>query len=150
MPHSFTNLLTHIVFSTKGRVPLIDQELKPQLLAYMGGILREIQGSALLINGTADHVHLLMRLPATVALANALRTLKTNSSRWVHERWPARADFAWQTGYGAFSVSQSNAATVLRYITNQEIHHRKASFQQEMLAYLRRNKIEYDERHMWE
>ncbi len=150
MPHSFTNLLTHIVFSTKGRIPQINQELKPQLLAYTGGIVREIHGSALLINGAADHVHLLVRLPATVALADALRAIKTNSSRWVHERWPARADFAWQTGYGAFSVSQSNAETVLRYIAKQEEHHRKASFQQEMITYLRRNKIDYDERYIWE
>src|SRR5215813_4901355 len=122
MPHSFTNLLTHIVFSTKGRIPQINQELKPQLLAYMGGIVREIHGAALLINGTADHVHLLVRLPATVALADALRTIKTNSSRWVHERWPGRADFSWQTGYGAFSVSQSNAEAVLHYIAKQEAH----------------------------
>jgi REP element-mobilizing transposase RayT len=150
MAHTFTNLLTHVVFSTKRRIPQIDQELKPQLLAYIGGIVRELHGVAHLINGTADHVHLLVRLPATVALAHALRTIKTNSSRWVHEKWPTRSDFAWQTGYGAFSVSQSNAETVLRYIANQEEHHRKVSFQQEMISYLRRNKIEYDERYIWE
>jgi putative transposase len=150
MAHTFTNLLTHIVFSTKHRTPQIDQELKPQLLAYMGGIVREINGVALLINGTIDHVHLLVRLPATVALADVLRVIKTNSSRWVHEKWPARADFAWQIGYGAFSVSQSNAEAVHRYIANQEEHHRKVSFQQEMITYLRRNKIEYDERYVWE
>jgi REP element-mobilizing transposase RayT len=150
MAHTFTNLLTHIVFSTKHRTPQIDQKLKPQLLAYMGGIVREINGVALLINGTADHVHLLVRLPATVALADVLRLIKTNSSRWVHEQWPSRSDFAWQTGYGAFSVSQSNAEAVLRYIARQEEHHRKVSFQQEMIAYLRRNKIEYDERYIWD
>lgn len=149
MAHTFTNLLTHIVFSTKHRTPQLDQELKPQLLAYMGGIVRELNGVALLINGTADHVHLLVRLPATLALANVLRTIKTNSSRWVHEKWPARSDFVWQTGYGAFSVSQSNASAVLRYIATQEEHHRKVSFQQEMIAYLRRHGIDYDERHIW-
>lgn len=150
MAHTFTNLLTHIVFSTKGRMPQIDQELKPQLLAYMGGILRELRGSALLINGTTDHVHLLVRLPPTIALADALRVLKTNSSRWIHEQWSERANFAWQTGYGAFSVSQSNTTTILKYIANQEAHHRKVSFQQETLAYLRRHGIPYDERYLWE
>jgi REP element-mobilizing transposase RayT len=151
MAHTFTNLLTHIVFSTKNRTPQIDQELKPQLLAYMGGIAREINGVALLINGTVDHVHLLVRLPATVALADVLRVIKTNSSRWVHEKWPTRSAFAWQIGYGAFSVSQSKAETVLRYIANQEEHHRKVSFQQEMISYLRRNKIDYyDERYIWD
>jgi putative transposase len=150
MAHTFINLLTHIIFSTKHRAPQIDQELKSQLLVYMGGIVREIRGVALLINGTADHVHLLVRLPATVALADILRVIKTTSSRWVHEKWSTRSDFAWQTGYGAFSVSQSNAEVVLRYIANQEEHHRKISFQQEMVTYLRRNKIEYDERYIWE
>jgi putative transposase len=130
---NFTNLLTHIIFSTKHRAPQIDQPLKPQLLAYMGGIVREINGAALLINGTADHVHLLVRLPATVALADALRLIKTNSSRWVHEQGQTHSDFTWQTGYGAFSVSQSNAAAVLRYIAKQEEHHRKVSFQQELM-----------------
>jgi putative transposase len=150
MPHTFTNLLAHLIFSTKNRMPHINQELKPQLFAYMGGILRELHGSALLINGTTDHVHLLVRLPPTIALADALRVLKTNSSRWVHERWPTHANFAWQTGYGVFSVSQSNAEAVRRYIANQEAHHRKVSFQQEMISYLRRNKIEYDEHHIGE
>lgn len=134
MPHTFTNLLTHVVFSTKHRAPQIDQELKPQLLAYMGGIVREVNGVALLINGTADHVHLLIRLPATVAIADALRTIKTNSSRCVHERWLARSDFAWQIGYGAFSVSQSNAEAMLQYITSQEEHHRRVSFQRSRSA----------------
>lgn len=150
MAHSFANLLIHLIFSTKGRLPQIDQDLKPQLTAYMGGIIRELHGIALLIDGTRDHVHLLVRLPPTIALANVLRVLKANSSRWVHERWPARADFAWQTGYGAFSVSQSNATAVLRYIANQEQHHRQVSFQQEMQTYLRRHGIPYDERYLWE
>ncbi|MBI3248445.1 MAG: IS200/IS605 family transposase [Deltaproteobacteria bacterium] len=150
MAHSFANLLTHLIFSTKGRFPQIDQDLKPQLTAYMGGIIRELHGIALLIDGTRDHVHLLVRLPPTIALANVLRVLKANSSRWVHKRWPARADFAWQTGYGAFSVSQSNATAVLRYIANQEQHHRQVSFQQEMRTYLHKNKIDRDERSLSE
>jgi len=150
MAHTFTNLLTHVVFSTKHRLPQIDPELKAPLLSYMGGIVRELNGVALLVNGTADHVHLLVRLPPTVSIADALRIVKTNASRWVHEKWPSRSAFTWQTGYGAFSVSQSNATAVLRYIKNQEEHHRKVSFQQELIAYLRRHGIEYDERYIWE
>jgi REP element-mobilizing transposase RayT len=150
MAHTFTNLLTHVIFSTKDRVPHIDAELKPDLFAYMGGIVREIDGKALGINGTADHVHLLIKLPPTIAISDAMRVLKTNSSRWVHEQWDSRSAFGWQTGYGAFSVSQSNVPAVLRYIANQEEHHRKVSFQEEFLAYLKKHGIEYDERYIWE
>ena len=150
MAHTFTNLLTHVIFSSKNRLPHIDAELKAPLLAYLGGIVRELYGTALTINGTADQVHLLVRLPPTISLADAMRVLKTNSSRWVHEKWPSHSVFAWQTGYGAFSVSQSNIAGLLRYIAEQEQHHRKVSFQEEFLAYLRRHGIDYDERYIWE
>jgi putative transposase len=150
MAHTFTSLLTHAIFSTKDRQLSINAELKPQLFAYMGGIVREYTGTALMVNGTADHVHLLLRLPPSVSIAEAMRLLKTNSSRWVHEKWPSRSTFGWQTGYGAFSVSQSNVSAVLRYIANQEEHHRKVSFQEEFIAYLQRHEIEYDERYIWE
>ncbi|MBI3795903.1 MAG: IS200/IS605 family transposase [Deltaproteobacteria bacterium] len=150
MAHTFTNLLTHVIFSTKDRTPSIDAELKPQLFAYMGGIVREYNGTALMVNGTPDHVHLLLRLPPSVPIAEAMRVLKTNSSRWVHEKWSSRSAFGWQTGYGAFSVSQSNASAVLRYIGNQEEHHQKVSFQEEFIAYLQRHGIEYDERYIWQ
>ncbi len=150
MAHTFANLLAHVIFSTKDRAPFIDAELKPQLFAYMGGIIRECNGTALKVNGTADHVHLLLRLPPSVSIAEAMRVLKANSSRWVHDRWPSHSAFGWQTGYGAFSVSQSNVSAVLRYIADQEEHHRKASFQEEFIAYLRRHGIEYDERYIWQ
>lgn len=150
MAHSYTNLLTHIVFSTKSRAPLIDEQLKPRLLAYMTGIVREVGGTSLAINSVADHVHLLLRLRASNALADAMRVLKTNSSRWVHETWPQRRTFAWQTGYAAFSVSQSNVEDVRAYIAGQEEHHRKVTFQDELFAFLNKNGIEYDERYIWE
>lgn len=151
MSHSFTQLLTYIVFSTKNREPHIDAEIKPHVYAYMGGIVKkELGGIPLAINGTTDHIHLLLRLPPTVALADTLRTIKANSSRWVHERWTSRAAFKWQTGYGAFSVSQSNTASVSRYIARQEEHHRSASFQHEMISFLRKHGIDYDERHLWD
>ncbi len=150
MAHTFTNLLTHIIFSTKERCPFIDTELKAPLLAYMSGIVRELRGTTLTINGTADHVHFLLRLPPTLSLADAMRVIKTNSSRWVHAHWPSCSTFGWQTGYGAFSVSQSAVGEVVRYIAGQEEHHRQVSFQEELITYLKKHGIEYDERYLWE
>jgi putative transposase len=148
MPHTFTNLLTHLIFSTRERAPLIDADLKPKLHAYMGGIVRELKGRPLFINGTADHVHLLVVLPPAVSTSDALRLIKTNSSRWAHD--VRRKPFGWQTGYGAFSVSESNAQAVGRYIANQEAHHRRVSFQEEFVAFLRRHRMEFDERAIWD
>lgn len=150
MPHTFTNLLVHVVFSTKDRQPFLDTELRPRLFPYMGGIVRELGGVPLALNGPNDHVHALVTVPATLALADLMRVLKTNSSRWVHEQWPQRCSFAWQTGYGAFSVSKSNAPEVERYITGQEEHHRHVSFQEEFLAFLRRHGIAFNERYVWD
>ena len=150
MPHTFTNLLAHIIFSTKDRVPHIDVELKPHLFAYMGGIVREQKGKAWIINGTTDHVHLLISLPPAISISEAMRVVKTNSSRWVHDEWPSHKAFGWQTGYGAFSVSQSNLMAVSKYIENQEEHHKKIFFQQELITYLKKHDIAYDERYIWE
>jgi REP element-mobilizing transposase RayT len=150
MAHTFTNLLVHIIFSTKDRSPFIDTELKPKPHAYLGGIIREEKGKAYAINGTADHVHLLASLPPTIALADAPRTIKTNSSRWLHEQSLNRRSFGWQTGYGAFSVIKSNAHEVVNYVVAQEEHHRRMTFQQEFIAFLERHGIKYDERYIWE
>src|SRR5437764_1120790 len=122
--HTFTNLLAHVIFSTKNRAPLIDAELKPRLLPYLGGIAKELNVRPICLNGVADHVHGLFVLPANVCVADFLRVLKTNASRRVHETWKERTAFAWQTGYGAFSVSESNAADVVQYIEKQAEHHR--------------------------
>jgi putative transposase len=149
MSRTFTNLLTHIIFSTKDRMPVIEQQLRHELYAYLGGLTRELKGRSYGINGTADHVHLLVSLPPTVAISDALRFLKSNSSGWVHDKWPKRRAFAWQLGYGAFSVSKSNAPEVLKYIANQEMHHRKLSFKEELIEFLKKHEIEYDERYLW-
>src|SRR6476661_7775809 len=117
MSRTFTNLLTHLIFSTKERQPLIIPEIKPELFAYLGGLTRELNGKAYGINGTTDHVHLLVSLPPVVSISECLRFIKANSSGWVHDKWP-RNPFNWQLGYGAFSVSRSNAAQVLTYIGN--------------------------------
>lgn len=146
MAHTFTNLLYHFVFSTKNRRPQIEDSLKEDLFAYLGGIVRGMDGDPLEIKGTADHVHMLIILPQTISVADALRTIKSNSSGWVHEKWPKRADFGWQTGYGAFTVSESRRESVKRYIVNQEEHHRKITFEDEFLKLLKRHRIKYDPR----
>jgi putative transposase len=150
MAHTYTNLLTHVIFSTKDRAPCIDMQLKPELFAYLGGMVREVGGKAYAINGTTDHVHLLISLPPIIALSDAMRTIKANTSRWAGEKWSARRQFGWQTGYGAFSVSRSNIREVLTYIRNQETHHQKVTFQEEFIAFLKRHEIGYDERYIWE
>ncbi len=150
MAHTYTNLLAHVVFSTKERAPLLDVALKPRLFAYMGGIIRELGGTALLINGPADHVHLLLFLPAKTALSEIVGKVKANSSGWVHREFPNQWAFAWQGGFAAFSVSQSQKQSVLDYITAQEEHHSKVSFQEELVAFLKKHEVEYDEKYLWE
>jgi REP element-mobilizing transposase RayT len=149
MAHTFTNLLTHVIFSTKDRLPSLTLDLREGMLAYLGGIVRKLHGKVIESNARPDHVHCLLSLPPTLAVAEALRVLKSNSSLWAHET-RRRATFAWQTGYGAFSVSQSNVPTVVKYIRNQDQHHRKVSFQEEFIAFLKRHGIAYDEQYIWE
>ncbi len=146
MAHTYTNILIHSLFSTKDRRPLLNMEVKAELFPYMGGIIRKLGGKSLLINGPPDHVHLLFVQPTTVSLADFMEKVKSNSSGWVKDRWPERRRFAWQTGYTAFSVSQSHVEQVRKYIERQEEHHRKVSFQEEVLAFLKRHRIAYDAR----
>ena len=113
------------------------------------GIVRNIHGKLIDSNGRPDHVHCLLSLPPALAVAQALRVIKSNSSLWVHET-RHRSAFAWQVGYDAFSVSQSNVRAVVKYIRDQEQHHRKISFQDEFIAFLKAHRIPYDERHIWE
>jgi REP element-mobilizing transposase RayT len=134
MSHTYSNLLTHTIFSTHERTPLITDNIRDDLYSYLGGIVRELRGTALAIGGTRDHVHMLLKLPCNLAIADCLRVVKTNSSRWVHETWPERLLFGWQIGYGAFSVSESGHLRVVAYIRQQEKHHRKMSFREEFFA----------------
>jgi putative transposase len=145
--HTASNLLLHLIFSTKDRRPLITPEIRDDLFAYLGGIIREMRGTALIINGTADHVHMLIRIRPVQAAAEIARVVKANSSGWVKEKWDVQ--FAWQTGYGAFSVSESSVPAVSRYIATQEEHHKKVTFQEEYVAFLKKHKIAYDERYIW-
>ena len=148
MSHSLCSLHFHIVFSTEGRLPLITAELKPRLFAYLGGIVRELDGKAVIINGMSDHVHMIITVPPTLAVAACMRVVKANSSRWARQDGHRR--FAWQSGYSAFTVSTSQMPHVVRYIREQEKHHRRISFQQELLALLRKNQVEFDERYLWD
>ena len=148
MAHTGGNIVVHLIFSTKRRQPLIGNEIREDLFAYLGGIVREMRGSALIINGTADHVHMLVRIRPAHSTAEIVRVVKANSSRWVRERWKMK--FAWQTGYGVFSVSESNVSAVSRYIADQERHHKTKTFQEEYVAFLRKNNVAYDERYLWD
>lgn len=150
MAQTFTNLVAHLIYSTKNREPSIDAPLLAPLHAYLGGIIHELNGHPLIIGGVADHVHLLVRLPKNMALPDLMRVLKANSSKWVHETYPSKHAFAWQTGYAAFSVSESGVDEVRRYIAGQADHHRAVSFQDEYRAFLRRHGFAFDERYIWE
>jgi putative transposase len=147
LPHTSANILLHMIFSTQGRLPLIKPEFRNDLFAYLGGIIREMRGTALIVNGTADHVHVLIRVRPAHSAAEIARVIKTNSSGWVRAKWTP--SFAWQAGYGVFSVSESNVAAVTKYIATQEEHHKKHSFQDELLAFLKKNNVAYDEKYLW-
>jgi hypothetical protein len=116
----------------------------------MGGIIRDLGGQPILIGGVEDHVHILCRLGTSVALADALRQIKGSSSRWINEDLKVKLKFGWQSGYSAFSVSRSNIAAVERYIAEQEEHHRTRTFKEELLDFLQRHEVDYDERYLWD
>ncbi|HYM60142.1 MAG TPA: IS200/IS605 family transposase [Thermoanaerobaculia bacterium] len=147
MSHTYSNLLTHLVFSTHDRRPCITGEMRPRLFEYMSGIARELRTTVLAAGGIADHVHMLIVTPPSLSIADALQEIKGGSSKWLHETFGPVFD--WQRGYGAFSVSRSNVPSVVRYIERQEAHHRKRDFKQEFLELLRRNGVEIDERYLW-
>ena len=150
MPQSFGCLHVHIVFSTKNRESLLTLDLTPELYPYIGGILRNTGSRLIEIGGIADHVHLLVSLGRQSCVADTVRDVKANSSRWIHEKFPQRAAFAWQAGYGAFAVSFSGVAAVGGYIQNQAEHHQGQSYQDEFRGFLRRHEIEWDERYVWD
>jgi len=150
MSQSYTNLIYHIVFSTKNRQPLITGEVKSRLYEYIGGTIRKQGGIALAINGMSDHLHVLAKLRADKAVSDVLRDLKANSSGWMHKVFPELKDFSWQNGYGAFTVSASQIEKVKEYIANQEKHHQKiGSFRDEFIKLLRANEIEFDEKYLF-
>lgn len=148
MPSTNTKLYYHIVYSTKKRRPLIDSAWEERLYSYTGGIIREKRGVLLAAGGMPDHVHLLLSTKPDVALSALIRDIKSNSSGWVHEQFTQ--DFAWQEGYSAFTVSHSSLDDVKSYLFHQKEHHRKRDFKEELLAILRLNEVEFDERYVFD
>jgi putative transposase len=141
MSHSFSKNHQHIVFSTSERRKMIDKTLQPKLWAYVAGICRNHGIFVRAIGGVEDHIHMLIELPPSIAVAKAVLTVKSNSSKWLNE---TGRSFAWQKGYAAFSVSASNINAVERYVSNQESHHRKISYEDELIALLRKHGIDFD------
>jgi putative transposase len=147
--HTFVNALYHCVFSTKNRRGFITADLQERLWPFMGGIAREQGFKALAVGGVEDHVHLLLSLSATMPVANAMQMVKGASSKWVHETFPRHRVFAWQEGYGAFSIGVSQIDATVAYIQSQPKHHRRTTFQEEFRLFLKRHGFEYDERYVW-
>jgi putative transposase len=150
MSHSFTNLLYHFVFATKLREPWLDNDLRPALWGQFGKILEKEGGIALEMNGMPEHVHILAKLRPDHRVSEILPDLKSRTSGWIHRTRPDLAHFAWQTGYGAFTVSQSQVEVVRRYIQTQEEHHRKVPFDQEYIQLLRKHGAEITEQDLWQ
>ena len=148
MAQSLAKVLVHLVFSTKNREPLVSVETQPKLHAYLVGILANLNCPALQVGGTADHVHLLFSLGRTTTVADIVEDAKTGSSKWMKRQGVSA--FSWQAGYGAFSIGQSQVPAVVRYIGQQEQHHRRLTFQDELRALFHRYDISFDERYVWD
>jgi putative transposase len=148
MSQSLARNVVHIIFSTKNREPLIAPEVRPDLFAYLAGVLNAIDCPAIRVGGVADHVHLLFVLSKNIALSKAIEEVKKESSKWAKER--VHAKFYWQTGYGAFSVSASVEDAVSAYIENQEQHHKKRTFRDELREFFRKHRMAFDENHLWD
>jgi REP-associated tyrosine transposase len=151
MAQSLSRLWTHLIFSTKNRFPFLsDKTIRLDMHGYLANMLRKQDCETLIVNGVEDHVHALFALSRIRAIADVVKEIKRTSSGWVKELSPKLSKFHWQGGYGAFSVSQSNLDEVIRYIENQEEHHKRVTFQDEYRAFLKAYGIEYDERYVWD
>ena len=150
MPSTYSNLLFHIIFSTRQRELLITPGWREELYLYIAGILRGQNSLPLEIGGMPDHLHLVIRMRPDVSVAEIVRLVKANSSKWANERPDGIGRFAWQRGYGAFTVSASQLDAVRQHVRSQEEHHRTRTFQEEFVEFLERHGIEYDERYLWD
>ena len=150
MPQSLANFYVHLIFSTKERFPFLTKEVHPDLHAYMATVLANLNSPAVLINSVEDHVHVLFNMGRTVTLAQVVEDVKKSSSKWIKTQGPKFGQFAWQAGYGGFSVSESNVPMVAHYIRGQEEHHRVKTFQEEYREFLTKHNIQYDERYVWD
>jgi len=151
MPQSLAKILVHTVFSTKNRHPFLrNRELREELHCYLGGILTNLDCQPTIVGGAEDHIHVLCQLSRTCEPAAMVKELKRGSSLWLKTKGPELQDFAWQNGYGIFSIDFSQIELVRKYIAGQEEHHRKISFQDELRQLLMRNDIQFDERYVWD
>lgn len=150
MSNTFTNLLYHLVFSTKSRKNLIQPGFRDELYCYLAGIIRGEKGKAITIGGTQNHVHILAKFSQGVMLSNMLQHIKGNSSKWLNDKAFVSYHFQWQAGYGAFTVSESMVETVSKYIENQETHHKQMTFEAEFVTLLAKHHIEFDEKYLWD
>jgi len=147
---SYVSSYFHCVFSTKERRPFIQPELQERLWSFLGGIARSNKMKAVEIGGMPDHVHIVLSLPSTLSISKAMQLIKGVSSKWVHDTFPEQWRFQWQVKYGAFGASVSQLDKIIEYVKGQVEHHRKMTFQEEFIALLKRHRIEYDERYLWE
>jgi len=150
MPQSLTDIVLHIVFSTKERKPLIDVANESKLHSYICGVCRKIDCPVIKINGVEDHVHILLSLGRMIAVSKLIGEIKANSSRWIKTQGPQYCEFSWQNGYGVFSVSRPQINGVINYIEGQKQHHKTKTFKEEFLAMLKMSQIPYDEKYLWD
>ena len=150
MPQSLTNILVHATFSTRDRRPVLQEDLRPEIFAYLAGIFRDEGCPSFLVGGHVDHIHALFRLSRTDTIAHLISEVKSSSSRWLKTKASYLREFSWQSGYSGFSVSPSSVPQVLAYIRQQDEHHRTWSFQDELRRILQENETEYDERYLWD
>lgn len=150
MAQSLSKILIHVIFSTKNRYPFLAPKIRPELHAYAATVLKTCQSPALTINSVENHIHILCCLSKNWSCADLVGKLKTDTSKWIKTKGGILTKFHWQNGYGAFSVSQSQVATVKKYIADQEAHHRRATFEDEFRAFLMKHDMEYDERYVWD
>jgi putative transposase len=147
MSDTFSNLSVHVVFSTKNRIPVMTKRLRHRVFPYIGRVVKGLGGTVIAIGGTPDHAHLVARLPINMCVADFVQNVKANSAKWVNEQ-STDLEFAWQRGYGAFSISQSVVSSVAQYVRNQERHHRLRSFEEELKMLLTRHGIDFDGGHL--
>lgn len=149
MPNTYSNLLFHVVFSTKERRKLLSKELRSRLFRYVSGIADKNNFKIIKLGGVDDHIHILFSLNPEMSVAKAVQLLKGNSAKWLHENFTDLAMFSWQVGYGAFTVSKSQVGIIQKYIDNQEEYHKKMSFEEEYVELLKRNKIDFDPKYLF-
>jgi putative transposase len=150
MAQSLADIILHIVFSTKERLPLIKPSVEEELYSYISGVCKKLNSPVIKINGVEDHIHILLQLGRTIAVSDLISEIKSSSSRWIKTKDPFFNNFSWQGGFGVFSVSRHNLEGAKRYLEEQKEHHKKVSFKEELLALLKRAEIRYDEKHLWD